>query len=271
MEYVIIGVLGAAMGSFVHALVWRLHQTEKRQPRKGNREFSILHGRSMCSNCKHVLASKDLIPIVSWVVLGGKCRYCHKPIADSPFVELFMAVLFILSYAVWPRPLSGIVLVGLVAWLMLCVKLVALAVYDLKYMLLPNKLVACAGVIVGIYTVIVSIQHPSYMVDTLIGLLAFGGLFWGIFQVSKGRWIGGGDVKLGFVLGAWLADWRLSLLAIFVASLTGTFLASIGLITKKISLKSKIPFGPLLILGTIIATLVGKQLLGWYFRVALGV
>src|ERR1700712_4728549 len=100
-------VLGLIFGSFVNAFVWRLHEREsllqkKRKPTKKQlSELSILHGRSMCVHCHHELAAKDLVPLFSWLWLRGKCRYCHKPIQDSPLIEAVLPVLFIVSYLAW--------------------------------------------------------------------------------------------------------------------------------------------------------------------------
>src|SRR3989344_6490262 len=125
MIVAILIVLGLAFGSFVNALVWRLHEQEERAKSKEQRrkkgkakntaklsshtsvlsskDLSILKGRSMCPSCKHGLAAKDLVPVLSWLTLRGKCRYCHKPISiQYPLVELITATLFVISYLLWP-------------------------------------------------------------------------------------------------------------------------------------------------------------------------
>src|SRR5690242_7308270 len=107
-------VLGLCLGSFVNALVWRLHEQEElkiAKPkgwRKRLRELSIMRGRSMCPHCRYQLAVVDLVPVVSWLSLRGKCRYCSKPIGwQYPVVEAGVAVLFALSYVWWPLALHG--------------------------------------------------------------------------------------------------------------------------------------------------------------------
>lgn len=262
MLYVLLFLLGLCLGSFINALVWRL-----RHKRDWIKE------RSECVHCGHVLAAKDLIPVFSWVSLRGKCRYCGKPIDDTPLTEAITAGLFGISYAAWPEPLGGVGLVAFLVWLPLLTILIALALYDLRYMLLPNRLVAAAAVVVISYTVFRTLTggDTGYLLDAGFGLLAFGGLFYALFQISRGKWIGGGDVKLGFVLGAWLADYRLSLLAIFVASFIGTLYVCLLAIRKKVSLTSRLPFGPLLIMGAISMTLFGARLLDWYMNWALSI
>ncbi|MEX2014368.1 MAG: prepilin peptidase, partial [Candidatus Saccharimonadales bacterium] len=104
MTLVALVLFGLSLGSFINALVWRLWQQEnKKQKTKNDRRYSILKGRSICPHCKHILQAKDLIPVLSWVLLRGKCRYCNKPIsAQYPLVEAGTAALFILSYVFWP-------------------------------------------------------------------------------------------------------------------------------------------------------------------------
>src|SRR5690348_8244818 len=115
MIVLLLGALGLGLGSFVNALVWRLHEQElaeeepKHKRAKGKarqlsaKELSIVSGRSMCPDCHHELAPQDLIPVLSWLWLRGKCRYCSKPISwQYPLVELVTAALFIVSYLSWP-------------------------------------------------------------------------------------------------------------------------------------------------------------------------
>src|SRR4051812_5509965 len=122
-----LGFLGLCLGSFVSALVWR---TRARSTGKRKSNPSIFNGRSMCPKCRHLLSVWDLIPVVSWLWLRGRCRYCKKPIEDSPLVELAMAAVFVTSYAFWPQPLHGGQILLFVTWLACSVGLLALLVYD---------------------------------------------------------------------------------------------------------------------------------------------
>jgi prepilin signal peptidase PulO-like enzyme (type II secretory pathway) len=104
MIIAVLVVLGLCFGSFANALVWRVHeqagQAAKKKPdKKYLKQLSVAKGRSMCPNCKHELVAKDLIPVLSWLALGGKCRYCAKPISiQYPLVEVALASLFVVSY-----------------------------------------------------------------------------------------------------------------------------------------------------------------------------
>src|SRR5579871_5847178 len=117
-------VVGLAAGSFVNALVWRVHEQSKK---KKSAELSILKGRSMCPRCKHELAASDLIPVLSWLWLRGKCRYCQKPISPQyPVVELAVALVFVSSYFWWPGNLTDDGQKTLfTTWLWCCVGLTA--------------------------------------------------------------------------------------------------------------------------------------------------
>lgn len=275
MLYILLGFLGVCVGSFINALVWRVHEQDTSNKKRNEAALSILRGRSMCPHCRHVLAAIDLIPVVSWLLLKGRCRYCKASVSPQyPLVEILTGLLCLFSYIAWPAYLHGYVWVQFGCWLALLVLLIALIIYDLHYMLLPNRLVAVAAVPVGLWTVIEALlvrQNLVPFIEAAMGLVAFGGLFYILFQVSQGKWIGGGDVKLGFVLGAWLANPLLSLLAIFVASLVGSLVAVGISLRKPLTRQTKLPFGPLLIFGFIIAFLFGAQLIAaynqWIFQV----
>jgi leader peptidase (prepilin peptidase)/N-methyltransferase len=141
-------LIGLALGSFVNALMWRLHEQEiesvKKKTKKRTeylKDLSITKGRSMCTHCHHQLAPKDLIPVVSWASLRGKCRYCKQPIADTPLAELLTPLLFVVSYYYWPVLLHGYGLISFLFWLPCIVGFVALSIYDIRWYLLPNRIV----------------------------------------------------------------------------------------------------------------------------------
>jgi prepilin signal peptidase PulO-like enzyme (type II secretory pathway) len=270
-------LLGLCFGSFVNALVWRLHEqaklaTSKKKRTKEYQALSLAHGRSMCVYCHHELAAKDLVPVFSWLALRGKCRYCRKPIAwQYPLVELLTTVLFVASYLAWPLRLQGAEWAMFALWLALLVGFMALIVYDLRWMLLPNRLVfplfAPAALSVLLRSGINSSFQP--ILSAFLGVLVGGGIFYLIFQVSAGKWIGGGDVKLGFLLGLILGSGQKAFLLLFVASLLGTLCILPLLATKRIGRTSRIPFGPFLVAGAVVVELWGQRLLDWYLGTAL--
>lgn len=269
-------VLGLCFGSFIGALVWRIRQQGREQRAKdrvkklSTNDLSILKGRSMCELCHHTLAWYDLLPVISWLSLRGKCRYCHKPISiQCPLLELATAGLFVASYCLWPEPLIGFQLWAFSFWIVALIGLIALAVYDLKWFILPNRIIypMLFFVLTTVFIkAIVLTPHLSPLLLALYSLLVGGGLFYLIFQISGGKWIGGGDVKLGALLGLILADPGPTLLMIFLASFIGTGVSLPLLALKKVKKDSHIPFGPFLIAGTILARLFGTALIAWYKR-----
>jgi leader peptidase (prepilin peptidase) / N-methyltransferase len=259
MVIVILAILGLALGSFINAFVWRLHKKK-----------DWVKERSICVHCGHVLAARDLIPVFSWLALKGKCRYCKKSISRQyPVVELATSLLFVGSYMFWPLALSSVGTTLFVFWLVFLVGLVALTVYDIKWMLLPDKVVYPLMVLALIQTAVLLflVSSPTdLLADAAFSFLVGGGIFYALFHVSDGRWIGGGDVKLGALLGLILIDWQLMLFTIFTASLLGTAFSLPLMATKRLKKTSKIPFGPFLIAGAIIARLFGSGVIDWYMN-----
>jgi leader peptidase (prepilin peptidase)/N-methyltransferase len=274
MLIVILFLLGLCLGSFINALVWRIHEqaNSKKQNIKAKKveNLSILSGRSQCTNCGHQLAAKDLIPVLSWLILRGRCRYCGKPISRQyPAVELATAVWFGLSYVFWPGGVYGVgEWILLTSWLTASVGLIALAVYDFRWQQLPNKILypALIAALAGrLAYILVLAPHKAHSFGLLsLSLLVASGLFWLIFTVSGGKWIGYGDVRLGLVTGTILASPAKSLLMIFLASIIGTLFVAPALVSGRKQLASKIPFGPFLILATAISLLFGDSLINLY-------
>jgi prepilin signal peptidase PulO-like enzyme (type II secretory pathway) len=269
MNFIILIVIGLCFGSFVNALVYRLHKQETTNSKKGSKRYSIVNGRSMCVHCHHMLAWYDLLPLLSWVSLGGKCRYCHKPISwQYPIVELVTALLFVFTYLFWPSILhSPFSILQFAIWLILLTGFMALVVYDLHWMELPDRIVKPLQVTAAAYVLTDAIWLNggwSAVQGAVLGVACSAGLFYALYQISKGRWIGGGDVKLAVVLGLILGAPSRSLLMIFVASALGTLISLPMLVTGKLHQNSRLPFGPLLITATIIVFLFGAAIIQWY-------
>ncbi len=257
MVIVILLILGLSLGSFINAFVWRIRK---------NKDW--VRERSVCVHCGHVLAAKDLVPVFSWILLKGKCRYCHKPISwQYPVVEAATALLFIISYIYWPFVFNAHGTTLFVFWIVFLVGLIALAVYDIRWMILPNKIVypfMLLATAQGIFIIAAAKDPLQAFISLVLSFLIGGGIFYLIFQISGGRWIGGGDVKLGGLLGLILADWQLMILTIFSASILGTIVTIPLLASGKAKKDTPIPFGPFLIIGAIFARLFGQTLINWY-------
>lgn len=303
MVTLVLVLLGLALGSSVNALVFRLRiQTGKevrspasgvrvkKQKRLASQRYSMLKGRSICPHCEYQLEGKDLIPVVSWLWLRGKCRKCKKPISvQYPLVELGLAALFAVSYLAWPQPLEGwYAWADLVIWLAGVYGLTALFVYDLRWSLLPDRIVMPLiglGVLDVILVLIFggpqTISHGQTLgqgstllapfqgqtLETvwyyLLGLVPVAGLYYLIYLYSRGRMVGLGDVKLGVFIGLSLG-WPGALLVLVFANVLGALYVMPGMLAGKLSRRSRVPFGPFLIAAYIIAGIWGGTIVSWY-------
>ena len=266
--YVLMFVLGSVMGSFVGAMTWRM---------KTNRDW--VRGRSECERCHHKLAVIDLIPIFSYLTLGGRCRYCHKKISRSALVlELAGGSAFLAStmlfpsmvYQEWLGPLASFQLLtpmlslAMGLWLVCLVVMMALFVYDLRWRLLPNKLVFPLIVISLLLSAVMNLglAHVSLMnwlITLGLGMLPITGVYGILYLLSRGRWIGLGDVKLGIAIGL-LISWWGGVLVLFLSNLLASLASIPGLLKRRISGASEIPFGPFLLVATYLVFLLGWAL-----------
>ena len=280
---IILGLFGLLFGSFAGATVWRLrarqlaedkaqgeHVEEKEflQLKPLNEGTYTSKDRSRCLHCGHQLAWYDLLPLVSWVSLRGKCRYCRKSIGwFEPLMEVAMASFFVVSYLVWPEALQGWEVLRFALWLLIGVGLLILFAYDQKWFLLPDVVTfPLIGLASGMALIQVA-QAPNHLtaVWSVAGAVAIlSGLYLLLWWVSRGRWVGFGDVKLGLVLALVLGDWVLAFVALFAANLIGCLVIIPGLVSKRLERTSRVPFGPFLILGMVVAFFVGQPVIDWY-------
>ncbi len=246
LQYIIIFVFGLIAGSFVNCAVYRL-ETNK----------SFFKGRSFCPNCKHTLGFWDLIPVLSFVFLKGRCRYCKKKISiHYPIVEMLVGLAFPLILLSPEMPDSFI---GLYFLLIVSSFLLVIFVFDLKHYIIPDRVVFPAILIVFLYRIFTF----NLFLNCLVSAVAASAFFLAIYLISQGKWIGFGDVKLAFLMGLLLGFPKI-LVALFFAFMIGAIIG-IGLISfKKKTMKSEVPFGPFLIVGTFIALLWGSQIANWY-------
>ncbi|HQK63757.1 MAG TPA: prepilin peptidase [Candidatus Staskawiczbacteria bacterium] len=238
-------ILGLCIGSFLNCLIYRL-ETEK-----------TLKGRSFCPHCKHQLSWKDLMPVFSFAILGGKCRYCKKKISwQYPAVELATAAIFLLIFSHTTE------IINLLFLFYIAASLVAIFVYDLKHYLIPDKILIPATIIVIAYRVLDFQLLLNYFWAAIIA----SGFFLLIYLLSGGRAMGFGDVKLAILMGILLGISN-TLLALFFAFVIGAIIGIISILLNKKSLKSEIPFGPFLVFGTFVALFWGPEIIAWYFNI----
>jgi len=272
--YVIAGVFGAVIGSFLNVVIHRVPLEE-----------SIVFPNSRCASCGGAIAFYDNIPVLSWVMLGAKCRRCKERISFRyPAVELLTAALFV--GVAWHAGLSAALPFDLV----FVSALVALLFIDAEHMILPN-VITYPGIVFAVVARIAipyltgtphfddvpSLQHgaladmPIWVVSlagALIGALIGGGSLWLMgWTWEKLRGIeamGLGDVKMMFMVGAYLG-WRLTILTIFVGVLTGSVIGILLMARKgERNMQMLLPFGVFLGLGAVAALLFGAPLVEWY-------
>lgn len=280
--FVFIAFLGVILGSFINAFVWRLRQQldDDGVPRKlsaaQKHKLSITKGRSMCPQCRHLLAPKDLMPVLSWLLLKGRCRYCGKPISVAyPIVELLTGLLFAVTYIAWPYQLIGAEWLIFAGFLMMLVFLIVLSIYDLRWWILPTRLIYTAAIVYGMSLLIGShiLGEPWRFWESLSAAGLYGVLFFTIYIISYYRsktdssrqdLLGFGDVRLAFVLGLAVGVPANVFLAMFLSSLVGLVAAVPDLARKQKNLGSAMPFGPFLVFGAWAAALWGADMVVVY-------
>jgi leader peptidase (prepilin peptidase)/N-methyltransferase len=256
-------ILGLIIGSFLNCVVFRLSRNE-----------GFLVGSSYCPNCKHSLNFFDLFPLLSFLFLGGKCRYCKKKISwQYPLVELFTGILFFLTYIKFGplAPIFSYEFFQLLFYLVVCSLFVVIFIFDFKHYIIPDEinysaiLISFIWLVYNFYLGLIDNNQSLYYIFSALGASGFFFLIW---LLSKGKGMGFGDVKLAIFLGL-LLGWPNILIGLFLGFFFGAIIGIILILTKKKGFKSEVPFGPFLITGTIIALFWGKEILNWYLSLSL--
>lgn len=247
-------VFGAIIGSFLNVLADRLP--------KGQNPW---RGRSHCDHCRKTLQSLDLVPLISFAFLRGRCRYCHKKLSlQYPLVELLTGSLYVfLFYYFGSTNLYGLdahFLLLFASLLVVFSTLIVIFISDVKYQIIPDEM---SLVLVGSAALWVFSSEVSWL-QHVVSAICAAAFFYAIYLLTHKRGMGFGDVKLSFGLGLWLGFPRI-ITGLYVAFLTGGLLSLILLISKRKHLGQKIAFGPFLIIGAIASFFVGNRLWSWFF------
>ncbi len=249
-------LFGLCIGSFLNCAIYRLQQNQ-----------SFLGGRSYCPDCKHNLAWLDLIPVLSFLFLKGQCRYCGKKISKQyPIAEICTAVVFLLITNSQLPISNAIDLINLAFLFYIASSLIVIFVYDLKFYLIPDKVLFPAIIVAFPFRVFGSFFTGNWILDIgnyILAVLIASGFFLFIYLVSKGQWMGFGDVKLAILLGLVLGFPNI-LVGLFLAFFLGAIIGLILISFNKKGLKSEVPFAPFLIAGTFLAMIFGSQIIDWY-------
>jgi leader peptidase (prepilin peptidase)/N-methyltransferase len=250
--YIFIFLFGLAVGSFINCLVYRVEKKE-----------SFLFKSSYCPKCGHKLAWFDLIPLLSFVLLKGKCRYCQKEISlQYPIIELAVGILFVLIFFNF-----GISLLSLFYFLLIF-SLLSIFLFDLKFSTIPDKIIFPSIFVVLIFYLIFFLKTNYFPAEILSNFFLAAVLsslfFFAIYFFSKGRAMGFGDVKLGFLLGL-IFGFPKIILILWLAFIIGGPIALCLIFLKKKNLKSEIPLGPFLIIASFIIIFLGDIILSLFY------
>lgn len=251
LKLIFLFIFGLTIGSFLNVVIYRSASKESSR-------------RSICPNCKSKLKIWDLVPILSFLLLAGKCRYCHKPISlRYPLVELTTAFGF---------TIVGLIVTNdfleLVYTLFIISTLEALFFIDLFFGILPNRIILLGLFSTFIYWLLrFDSLTPTFIVQTFLTAFVLGGLFFSIVYFSRGKAMGGGDVKLVFLMGLVLG-WPKALPALFFAFLTGALLSVMLIMLGAKRFGQTIPFGPFLTSGAFVSLFWGNQIINWYLSLA---
>ena len=251
-------VFGAMFGSFLNVVILRLPEEEK------------LTGRSHCPHCKKTLSAWELVPLASWLALRGKCRNCGKKISPRYFIiELLCALSFVFCWQyLQPADAAGYLL--LVKYLISLLVLLAVFAIDLEHYLILDVIVYPAVVVVTVLNFCLDLTNHqalfslhSHFLGGVVAALAGCLPFFLVWYFSNGRWMGFGDVKLALLLGT-ILGWPQIFVGLMLGILSGGLFSFVLLLFTSKTLKSQVPFGTFLAIGTVLAMFWGDKLLGWY-------
>ena len=276
--YFFVFLFGLVVGSFLNCVIYRLAL-----PNFSLKNLGGLKGRSFCPLCKHELAWQDLIPVFSFIFLRGKCRYCREKISlQYPLVELAAGIIFLLVFLPWCNEFTPVNLLSLwYFWIISCF-LIVIFVYDLKHYIIPDKIIYPAIIIAGIFNLqfliseegsapfftFAPINGSSVFNYSILAAILVAAFFLAIVLISRGKWMGIGDIKLAFLMGLFLG-WPNILVALFSAFFIGAIIGVGLVLSGKKTLKSEVPFGPFLVTGTFIALFWGQEIIDRYLNLFL--
>lgn len=241
-------ILGAIIGSFLNVLIIRL------------REGVTILGRSHCVHCEQQLHAKHLVPILSWLVLGGRCAFCRRSIhIQYPLVEIASMLLLFLAYIRHPFFIQTQVWPAFIFEALMLLTFLVLVVFDLRWKILPIEPMIVA-ILIALSWNGLSGALPW---TSLIGGMVFGAGFLGVqVLLSGGRWMGGGDPWLGALMGAFVG-WPAIATALYITYVGGGLVLLILLLLRVVRRGMRIPFAPFLALGTLGALLFGTTIETW--------
>ena len=255
-DYIVYGIVliyGLLIGSFLNVCIFRIPD-----------ESSIVTGRSHCMNCNSKLKWYELIPVFSYIFLLGKCKSCKSKISiQYPIVEALNGIVYVLVFYLFGWSAPHVILLNVVYCLVISA-LIVLSLIDFRTNTIPigiNIFIMIMGLAAALIKYIWFGRNTEMMLDHAIGFFAVSSFLLLIFYASKGRGIGGGDIKLMAGAGL-LLGWELILLAFFIGCVLAAIIHPIRMRINH--LNRVLAFGPYLSIGIIVALLYGKQIITWY-------
>jgi len=250
--YVFVFIIGSIVGSFLNVCIYRLP-----------RNISIVLPSSRCPSCQVLIKPWDNIPILSYLLLGGRCRICKSRISPRyPLVEFLNGAIY--AGILWRFGLEWHTPVLCV----FCSALLVISFIDLEFQIIPDK-ITLPGIPLGLIAGSFLFPDP-FMIDaalgykaSLIGFLIGGGFYYAIALISRGG-MGGGDIKMMAMVGAAMG-WKAVLLITFLGSFTGAIIGLFLMVVKGKGRKTKIPFGPFLALGTLVTLFYGQEMMVYWY------
>jgi leader peptidase (prepilin peptidase)/N-methyltransferase len=245
--YIFLFIFGTLVGSFLNVCIYRIP-----------REESIVSPPSHCPNCSTPLKPFELIPLISFLILKGKCRYCKNPISlRYPFVELITGIIFVLIFKNYGISLKGL------SFLIFSCSLIVIFFIDLSFQIIPD-IITYPGILVGLILSPWTVGLKNSFSGFIIGI----SIFFLIAFIWKGG-MGGGDIKMAGMMGSFLGIKSL-IFALFLSFLFGSIIGIILAIFKFKTLKVYIPFGPFLVVGSFSLIFYGEKVLefwNWYLKI----
>lgn len=248
IEIILIFVLGLIVGSFSNVCIYRIPRNE-----------SIIYPASHCPKCRSNISPKDNIPLLSYILLKGRCRNCKSKISiQYPIVEFLTGLTYLIIYLAYGLSVQTLI------YIILSSALIIIAFIDLNEQIVPD-VISLPGIVIG-FIISFFVSHISYM-NSALGVLVGGGIILIIGLagsiIFKKEAMGGGDVKLAAMIGAFLG-WRYIMISLFLGFFLGALAGIILILSKIKSREDVIPFGPFIVLGSFITLLLGEKIISWY-------
>ena len=248
IEIILIFILGLIVGSFSNVCIYRIPRNE-----------SIIFPASHCPKCSSPIKPVDNIPLISYILLKGRCRHCGSKISiQYPIVELFTGLIYLIIYLTYGLSVQTLI------YIILSSALVIIAFIDLNEQIVPD-VISLPGIAIG-FIISFFVPYISYA-NSALGILIGGGIILIIGMagsiIFKKEAMGGGDVKLAAMIGAFLG-WRYIIISLFLGFFLGALAGIILILSKTKSREDVVPFGPFIVLGSFITLLWGEKIISWY-------